>query len=159
MFKKTLIIFLFFFTLSCSKINTLNDLYIKKNVVLTDLQIKRFNNYINGSFYSYELNRYVNAFPLAFLISKNGDKSVILGCEDQNDICNVNVQIYQLILKYNKKEKDDFKILALKKNIKSKFHEASLERQNKKLFKIQKRNDIFFDRILSPLESCDDDEC
>ena len=147
-------IFIFIFLLSCSSIK---DFYVDKSFKISEKQIHRLANYINGEFFSYEIKRKINAYPLAFMISSDGSKSIILACFEMTNNCNPNVKIYQLILKYNKKFNEDFKILALGTDLKTNDKNLAQKIKDKNLKKIIKINNIFFDNIILPLDNCGDD--
>lgn len=143
----------------CSNLKTYNTLAVNENLKISEKQISRLSNYLNGDFYSYEIERRVSAYPIAFLISSNGDKSVILACDGVINDCNINVQIFQLIMKYNKAENEDYKILALEKKILIKNHEILNKIKKNKILKLKKNNQLFRDLILVPSDSCGGDDC
>lgn len=143
----------------CSNLKTFNTLAVNENLKISEKQILRLSNYLNGDFYSYEIERRVSAYPIAFLISRNGDKSVILACDGVFNDCNINVQIFQLIMKYNKAENEDYKILALEKKILIKNHEILNKIKKNKIFKLKKNNQLFRDLTLIPSDSCGGDDC
>ena len=143
----------------CIKLTSLKDFYVADNIKISSKQTDRLQNYFYGEFYSYDIERNVDAHPVAFLISKNGETSVILACESLANNCNVNVQIYQLIQKYSKQEKVEFKILALGNNLKTKNTKIANVVKKRKFIEISKREDLFFDKILTPSDSCDGDDC
>lgn len=144
---------------SCSNIKTLSTFTIKQNFKISDKQILRLSNYLNGNFYSYEIKRNVVAYPIAFILSKNGDKSALLACEGIINDCNVNVQIFQLIKKYNKIENDDYKILALEKRILLKNHNILNKIEKNKIHKLKKNDQLYRDFILIPSDSCAGEDC
>lgn len=163
MFKKFIYFFnitaLFLFLNSCSSFKTLKAYYVSDKITISNKQLSRLKNYLSGEIYSYEIERFVYASPLAFLISKDGKKSIILACEGIDDNCNIHVQIFQLIQKYNKKENDSFKILALKRKIVKKNNNLIGLSKNAKFSKILKDKKIFFDKILVPTDHCSDEDC
>ena len=151
----TIILFLSF--TGCANLKTLKDYYVTNNINISKKQELRLQNYLSGEIFSYEIDRYVDAFPLAFLISEDGKKSVVLGCEGRTDDCNTHVHVFQLIQRYNKKENSNFKILALKRKIlASNINSQTLQ---KRFIKIPKDNKIYFDKILIPAVSCNDEDC
>ena len=156
--KLTILILLVFMLKACTGFTTLKDNYVSDDLIISKAQLSRLSNYLDGELYSYELKRNVFAYPMAFLISKNGEKSIVLACEGMIDECNNSVHIYQLMEKYNKKLNTNFKILAINKkilsqNIKNKISEMSVD-------KIAKSdNKIFYDLILIPVDSCGGDDC
>ena len=152
----TLIICLFLS--NCSNLKTIKDYYAPNNQKITNDQRSRLINYLNGEFYSYELQRNVFAFPLSFLISESGDKSVILACDGIDDNCNDHVQTFQIIQKFKKKGVN-LKILATKKRVVIQ-NKSLQEPLNKiKFLKIKKNSSKFYDKILVPSDSCSDDDC
>lgn len=145
----------------CSGFQTLKDLYTSPNVKLPKIQMQRLANYLNGEFYSTELERDVFAYPIAFIISDDGEKSVILACAGIFNECHEGVKIFQLIKKYEKKLKIKFKILALEKKLINSNSELELEVKNFKNFKRinLKNKENFYDLILIPSENCSGDDC
>ena len=149
-----------FLCFGCANLKTLSSFYAPKNFSINNEQSKRLQNYFLGDFYSYEIKRNVFAYPIAFLISENGDKSAILACQGIINECNVSIQIYQLLKKYEMKTKNKFYILALDKKIVS----PNIKMNNKthlsktKQF-LEKNNNIFFDHILIPSDSCSGEDC
>ena len=115
-------------------------------------------NYLHGEFYSYEIGRNIIAQPLVFLISESGNKSIILACHGLINECNIDVQIYQIIKKYNKKENDNFKILAYEKKLLIKTTQLS-SFKNKNIIRNNKNSKIFFDKIFIAADSCSGDDC
>ena len=151
------IIILFLSFTGCANLKTLKDYYVLNNINISKKQELRLQNYLSGEIFSYEIDRYVDAFPLAFLISEDGKKSVVLGCEGRTDDCNTHVHVFQLIQRYNKKENSNFKILALKRKIlASNINSQTLQ---KRFIKIPKDNKVYFDKILIPAVSCNDEDC
>ena len=148
-----------YLSLGCVKIKTLKDYYAGGDIKINELQSKRLNNYLNGEFYSYELGRNVLAFPMYFLISEGGDKSVIIACESIFDECNHSVYAYQYIQKYKKKFNEEFKILAINKNILVENVSLAKKKFKKKEGVIKSDKEIFFDLVLIPHDNCDSDEC
>ena len=144
--------------LSCSgQLKTLKYYYAGESTELSKNQTKRLSNYLNGEFYSYEIGRNVSAYPVAFLISDSGKKSVILACEGITNECNISVQIYQILKKYEKKNKEKFYILALEKTL---IHNYKFREQlSKKKINLKKNKNIFFDYIFLPTDSCSSDDC
>ena len=153
------IIIVFLSLTSCVNLKTLKDYYVTDKFNMSQEQVLRLQNYLSGEIFSYEIGRYVDAYPLAFLISEDGVKSVILGCEGRNDDCNAHVRIFQLIQKYNKKENSNFKILALKRKILASNLRLTDQSLEKKFVKIPKNSKIYFDKILIPAVSCNDEDC
>ena len=150
---------IFLLLTNCMNLKTLNEYYASDSISVSKEQEMRLQNYLSGEFFSYEIERYVDAYPLAFLISKDGKKSVILGCEGIVDDCNIHVHIFQLIKKYNKKENSNFKILALKRKIVTPNIKSLNKPLNKKFIKIMKNSNIYFDKILIPADNCNDEDC
>lgn len=158
--KKFYLIFLFL-VLSCANqqgIKTLKYYYAQNDINLTSNQLQRLNNYLVGEFFSSEMGRNVFAYPMAFIISEDGSKSIILACAGVTNECNPSFHIYQLLKKYKKKTNTEYKILFLnRKNVTNNF---SLNDINFKEFKrIKFDNQIFFDRVLLPQDSCGSDDC
>ena len=160
-FKSSLMLlvttFLFF---GCANLKTLSSFYVAENHSIKNEQLKRLQNYLLGDFYSYEIGRNVFAYPIAFLISENGDKSAILACQGIVNDCNVSVQIYQLLKKYEIKTKSKFYILALdKKFVSPNIKLNNITQSNITKQFLEKNNNIFFDHILIPSDSCSGDDC
>ena len=156
--KLSILILLSFLLKACSGLTTLKDNYVSDDLIISEAQLSRLLNYLNGELYSYELKRNVFAYPMAFLISQNGEKSIVLACEGMIDECNNSVHIYQLMEKYNKKLSTDFKILALNKKILSQDIKTKISEM--KIKKIAKSDGkIFYDLILIPAEGCGGDDC
>ena len=156
--KLSILILLSFMLKACSNFTTLKDNYVSNDLVISEVQLSRLSNYLDGELYSYELKRNVFAYPIAFLISENGEKSIVLACEGMINECNYSVHIYQLIQKYNKKLNQDFKILALNKKILSQNIKTNIIKKN--INKIAKSDDkIFYDLILIPADGCGGDDC
>lgn len=156
LFLRVVLIFLLL-TSSCAKLPSLNNFYADKNMKISKIQYQRLNNYLSKEFYSYQIKREVFAYPMAFLISSDGTKSLIIACNSLSNDCNLNIQIYQLIKKYERTQNIDFKILAIHENIIS--HEFATDKY-KKYKKINKKNNrIFFDFLISPEDSCSGDDC
>ena len=153
------LIIVFLLLISCANLKTLKDYYVTDKINISKEQVLRLQNYLSGEIFSYEIGRYVDAYPLAFLISEDGVKSVILGCEGRNDDCNTHVRIFQLIQKYNKKENSNFKILALKRKILVSSLNSTDQSLEKKFIKIAKNSKIYFDKILIPTDACNDEDC
>ena len=158
-YRLAYVIFCCLIIVSCTNIKILKDYFVNQNVKISSEQTSRLINYLNSEFYSYDIKREVYAYPLAFLISEDGKKSIILACEGGANECSVNIEIFQLIQKYNKKENVKFRILALEKNIKIKNKELFNKLKNQKYSKIPKRENIYFDKILMPFGSCGDNDC
>ena len=156
--KLSILILLSFLLKACSGLTTLKDNYVSDDLIISEAQLSRLLNYLNGELYSYELKRNVFAYPMAFLISQNGEKSIVLACEGMIDECNNSVHVYQLMEKYNKKLSTDFKILALNKKILSQDIKTKISEM--KIKKIAKSDGkIFYDLILIPAEGCGGDDC
>ena len=156
--KLSILILLSFMLKGCSGFATLKSHYVSDDLIISEVQLSRLSNYLDGELYSYELKRNVFAYPIAFLISENGEKSIVLACEGMIDECNNSVHIYQLMEKYNKKLSTDFKILALNKKILSQDIKTKISEMNiKKIAKSDGK--IFYDLILIPAEGCGGDDC
>ena len=151
------IIILFLSFTGCANLKTLKDYYVSNSINISEKQELRLQNYLSGEIFSYEIGRYTDVFPLAFLISEDGKKSVVLGCEGITNDCNTHVHVFQLIQRFNKKENSNFKILALKRKIlASNINSQTLK---KRFIKIPKDNKLYFDKILIPAVSCNDEDC
>lgn len=163
-FKSTLILFvtsfLFFGCLNSKNLKTLKSFYMPESFVINNEQSKRLSNYLLGDFYSYDIKRNIFAFPVAFLISENGDKSAILACQGTTNDCNVSIQIYQLLKKIEIKTNNKFYILALgKKTVVPEFKlKNKIKSEGTRQF-LKRNNKIFFDHILIPSDSCSGDDC
>ena len=156
--KLSILILLSFLLKACSGFAKLKDNYVSDDLIISEAQLSRLSNYLEGELYSYELKRNVFAYPMTFLISQNGEKSIVLACEGMIDECNNSVHIYQLMEKYNKKLSTDFKILALNKKILSQDIKTKISEM--KIKKIAKSDGkIFYDLILIPAEGCGGDDC
>ena len=153
----SILILTFFIISSCSNISGLNKYFAEKDLNISKKQYNRLLNYLDGEFYSHQLKRVVFAYPLVFLISTDGTKSLIIACNSTSDSCNLNVQIYQQINKFKRTKDIDFKILAMNKKL---LNKTSIEKKNinNKIF-YKDSNDMFFDFILNPEESCNGDDC
>jgi len=130
--------------------------YVNPNINISSEQLSRLSNYLNGEFYSYQLDRRVDGYPIAFLITEDGKKSIILACHGKSNDCNTSIEIFQLIKGYEKKENQKIKILALEKKILIK--ENKILRKNK-IIKLNKSKNIFKDYILLPSDKCSSDDC
>ena len=114
------IILLVFFTIGlshCSETIGLKKLYGQNVLQLNSSQLKRFEDYLKGEYYSFELQRNVSHKPIMFAISNDGSTSLIFSCASNQADCNVGVHIYQLVKRYSKKSGKDLKIFALKNKI------------------------------------------
>ena len=114
------IILLIFFTIGlshCSETIGLKKLYGQNVLQLNSSQLKRFEDYLKGEYYSFELQRNVSHKPIMFAISSDGSTSLIFSCASSQADCNVGVHIYQLVKRYSKKSGKDLKIFALKNKI------------------------------------------
>jgi len=156
-----LLLMLFFFGLSCLKPTTLKKYYANEEIFLTSGQKQRLSNYLSGEYYSFELERNVIGYPIAFAISENGEKSIILACESYINECGHSIQLFQKIEKYRKKTNLNFKILALEKKIV--INNPSLKDllTSKKKFKPvdKSSNTKFYDYLIVPADSCAGDDC
>ena len=156
--KLSILLFISFIFQSCTNFKTLKNSYSTDNQLISEEQLLRLSNYMDGELYSYELKRNVFAYPMAFLISENGNKSIVLACEGIIDECNNSVHIYQLIERHKKKFNQDIKILAFNKNILSKNVKAKVKK--KRIDKIAKSEEgNFYDLILIPNDNCGGDDC
>ena len=158
MSKFTAFFFLSFIFQGCVDLRTLKSYYVSDDHKISEEQLSRLSNYLGGELYSNELKRIVFAYPMAFLISNKGDKSVILACEGINNECNNSVHVYQLIQKYKKVTNQNFKILALNKNILSQNIKIMIK-QHKTNSVVKSKKNNFYDLILIPADSCSGDDC
>jgi len=119
--KKTINIFFLFFLsgilTSCSSNYHLNNFYGKSQLVLNKVQLDRFNNYLEGEFYSHELERQVSHKPIMFAISADGTSSLLFACASSYTECSPNVQIYQVLNRYSKKLNKEMFIFSLNNKI------------------------------------------
>ena len=119
--KKTIYIFFLLFLsgilAGCSSNYHLNKFYGKSQLVLNKVQLDRFNNYLEGEFYSHELERQVSHKPIMFAISADGTSSLLFACASNYDECNPNVQIYQALKRYSKKSNKEMFIFSLNNEI------------------------------------------
>ena len=114
------IILLIFFTIglsNCSETIGLKKLYGQNVLQLNSSQLKRFEDYLKGEYYSFELQRNVSHKPIMFAISNDGSTSLIFSCASIYADCNAGVEIYQFLKRYSKKSGKDLKIFALKNKI------------------------------------------
>ena len=171
--KKILSIF-FLFIISCSNLGTIESKTGKSDLLLNQEQYERFTSYLSGKYYSYEFQRNeYNKSPIAFAISKDGSKSLMLMCEDNIRTCDNGVYILQTISRFSKKLNEDLYIFALgkkiiwnnkKKNIRNISDFDSYLNSNNQIKKIKKNTkaknqffDIVFD--VSETDKCDSDDC
>ena len=154
-----LFVFFLVFTLQgCIDFKNLKSSYVSEDLKISEKQLIRLSNYLDGELYSFELKRNVFAYPMAFIISENGDKSIVLACEGIINECDNSVHIYQLIKRYEKKLNQDLKILALNKKVLSQKIKANVDGiKSKKIVKYDEN--IFYDLILVPAEDCGGDDC
>lgn len=111
------LIFLSGFLISCAGNYHLSSMHGKSQLVVNKVQLDRFNSYLKGEFYSYELKRKVSHNPIMFAISADGTTSLIFSCVSRSTECNPGVSIYQLIKRYSKKSNKEMFIFALKNKI------------------------------------------
>ena len=114
------IIFLVFLTIglsNCSKTIGLKKLYGQNVLQLNSFQLKRFEDYLKGEYYSFDLQRKVSHRPIMFAISTDGSTSLIFSCASTHTDCNEGVEIYQFLKRYSKKSGKDLMIFALKNKI------------------------------------------
>lgn len=157
-----LILGIIFLTTSCTNLTTIHDYFVKTNIQLSEMQKLRLNNYLQGEFYSFELKRSTFAYPLVFLISDDGQRSLILACNSTSNDCNLTIQTFQMIQKYKRTQNINFKILALEKKIinNQKKNFSYIKNQRfKKIDNIKNYHSIFFDKILNPQDSCSSEDC
>ena len=152
-----LIPFLFF---NCANEYSVRKYFVQNEIKISELQKQRLNNYLSGQFYSFDLDRMVVINPLAFLISEDGQRSIILACESYFNNCRYSLKLNQLLKKKDKAENKNFKILALNKKIVVKNNLTKNFKNQKKYKKIKNLdNQIFADLILVPDDICDDNDC
>jgi hypothetical protein len=152
-----LIPFLFF---NCANEYSVRKYFAQNEIKISELQKQRLNNYLSGQFYSFDLDRMVVINPLAFLISEDGQRSIILACESYFNNCRYSLKLNQLLKKKDKAENKNFKILALNKKtvVKNNFTK-NFKNQNKYKKIKNLDNQIFADLILVPDDICDDNDC
>ena len=146
----------FFIISSCSNTSGLNKYFVNKNQNISKNQSQRLSNYLNGEFYSHQLKRVVFAYPLVFLISTDGAKSLILACNSTSDDCNLNIQIYQQIKKFKRTKNIDLKILALNKKV---LNNNFVKKKNNHRVFLKDNEDMFYDLLLHPEDNCNGDDC
>jgi len=152
-----LIPFLFF---NCANEYSVRKYFVQNEIKISELQKQRLNNYLSGQFYSFDLDRMVVINPLAFLISEDGQRSIILACESYFNNCRYSLKLNQLLKKKDKAENKNFKILALNKKIVVKNNLTKNFKNQNKYKKIKNLdNQIFADLILVPDDICDDNDC
>jgi len=106
-----------FILTSCAGKYHLSNFYGQAEIVLNKSQLNRFNNYLSGEYYSYELNRKVSHRPIMFAISIDGTTSLLFACASISNECDPNVSIYQVLKRYSKKSNKEMYIFALKNKI------------------------------------------
>ena len=167
------IILLVFFTIGlsqCSETIGLKKLYGQNVLQLNSSQLKRFEDYLKGEYYSFELQRNVSHKPIMFAISSDGSTSLIFSCASNQADCNVGVHIYQLVKRYSKKSGKDLKIFALKNKIVWGANTVFINTKNVDIANLsltgvifvnsKETNDLqntFYDISILPLDSKDDD--
>ena len=158
---KFFLIILFFFSASCANFTNMKSQYINEGVSLSVEQQQRFSNYLLGEYYSFEIKRNVIGYPIAFAISEDGKKSIIIACASYFSECNHTVQLYQQMEKYRKKTNLNFKILALEKKIVINNPSLKSLLTSKKKFKPvdKSSNTKFYDYLIVPADSCAGDDC
>ena len=158
---KFFLIILFFFFASCYNLTSLKSQYVNEGVSLSVEQQQRFSNYLLGEYYSFEIKRNVIGYPIAFAVSEDGKKSIIIACASYFSECNHTVQLYQQMEKYRKKNNLDFKILALEKKIVINNQLLKNLLNSKKRFNpVDKSNSTkFYDYLIVPSDSCSGDDC
>lgn len=157
MIKNLKFLFVGILLFACSDLNVLRKMYGDKDLKLETKQQIRLNNYLNQEFYSFELERRVEAFPLLFAITEDGQTSLIIACQGYQNNCNPNVKIFQIIKRHEKKINKKFKILAIEKKIVWK----NFKKQKVKNLKFfNKKDSGFYDFIFDPnVDNCSDEDC
>lgn len=157
MIKNLKFFFIILFIFACSDLNVLRKMYGNNDLKLEEKQQIRFNNYLNQDFYSFELKRRVEAFPILFAISEDGKESLIIACEGYQNNCNPNVKIFQILKRHEKKINKNFKILAIEKKIVWKGF-ANQKITKSKFF--NKMDVGLYDVIFDPkADDCSDQDC
>ena len=167
------IILLIFFTIglsNCSETIGLKKLYGQNVLQLNSSQLKRFEDYLKGEYYSFELQRNVSHKPIMFAISNDGSTSLIFSCASIYADCNEGVEIYQFLKRYSKKSGKDLKIFALKNKIVWGANTVFINTKNVDIENLsltgvifvnsKETNDLqntFYDISILPLDSKDDD--
>jgi hypothetical protein len=124
---------------------------------ITKEQLERFKIFYESKYYSYQHNQENFGSGIIFALNKNGNKSIMIMCEDYTNPshCNANIEILQTIQKYEKELKDNFKIIAKERILYLQDKKAYLK-NIKELSQIVKQNfnivenneNIFKDRLL-----------
>lgn len=171
---RKIFIFSLFLTISCTNLGSLKNNFGQETISLPDKQQERFLSYIKGNYFSYEFNREENLkAPIAFAITKDGNKSLIIMCNEQFIKCQNGIYILQTISQYSKKINEKLYIFALENKIvwnginqyignKSRF-ETFLN--SNKIIQKNTASEItkikFYDKIFDPSEAdgCNADEC
>lgn len=166
--KINLLIYLFFalFLTGCSMQN-LSKFYGSGEIKINNKQLKRIQNYFKGEYYSYHLKRKVFAAPVMLALSKDGTSTMLIGCEGNDQLCDPNVLIYQLLKRYSKKSESQLQIFALGNKVvwgknNNYIYKGNLDKINK-LFLIKnsiKKQNKYYDYIMDPTaDKCNDDDC
>ena len=111
------LIFLSGFLISCAGNYHLSNMYGKSQLVLNKVQLDRFNSYLEGEFYSNEIERKVSHNPIMFAISADGTTSLIFACVSRSSECNPGVKLYQVLKRYSIKSNKEMFIFALNNKI------------------------------------------
>lgn len=128
-------------------------------------QLQRLTNYLNGNYYSYELERNeINTTPGYFAISDDGRSSIIVMCIDHINpySCNSNLKYMQSVKRIEKKTGKKFYILAEKYNIFVKNNSVTVfDPKSTKLdlyFNVlNDKNNQYFDILLEDIKNNQDD--
>ena len=171
--KKIFLISIIFLTFSCVNLGTLKSNYGSGELILPKQQKDRFLNYLSGEYFSKEFDRKENEkVPIAFAISKDGMKSVMLMCDETiGDKCGSGIFILQTIAKYSKISGSKLHIFAIRNKIvwnnanmyineNASFQQYLKKNNLKKKFEVPNKNLQFYDQIfVIDGDGCDEKNC
>ena len=135
---------------------------------ITKKQLERFKIFYESKYYSYQHNQENFGSGIIFALNKNGNKSVMIMCEDYTNPshCNANIKILQTIQKYENELQHNFKIIAIERILYLQNKKAYLKNIKdlnqivKQSFNIVENNEnIFKDRLLSDKTNNSCPEC
>jgi len=87
---------------------------LNKKINITDVQLKRLYNYLEGNSYSSNKKIEKHLSPMVFAISSDGTTSGLIFCNSFKSIdCDLNLNAYQLIMKVKKNSNQNLKIIFI----------------------------------------------